>query len=389
MGARDATMADTLPESPEPKKGDSDPTAGTASRARQRPGSAQRTCDATNGGFTTSTACGRPRTSTATSSPSATPAAVSSSASAMPVRRRRRERAAGDLADRGAVGAEHRHARARDAPARRRAGPTAAAPGRPPSRRAAPRGPRTPASSSPPPSPARAWTGRDLRRQLVAVQRVAHLGAQRVARAEAARPDAEVLPGLEDGVPQLAGAVGVDQQLVAVLAGVAGPADGHLGGAVRAGAGHERHVGSSPGRPSSSSTCSERGPCTARTATSACRSVTVTPAGAASASRAQHLGGVGGVRHQQHVVRTVQVDDQVVDDAAAPSVAAQRVLRLARADARQVVGQARVDERRGARVRAPSPCPGARRRRGPPPRGRRCARRALRRPRTRSASTSR
>ena len=63
MGARDAKMADTLPESPGAEEG------------RQRPHAAkqlaQRTCEGTNGGFTTSTACGRPRTSTASSAPSA------------------------------------------------------------------------------------------------------------------------------------------------------------------------------------------------------------------------------------------------------------------------------------------------------------------------------
>ena len=65
---------------------------------------------------------------------------------------RRRERAAGDLADPRAGRVEHGHARAAGCPGRTHAGPTAAARDRPPSRRAAPRGPRTPASSSRPPS---------------------------------------------------------------------------------------------------------------------------------------------------------------------------------------------------------------------------------------------
>ena len=53
-------------------------------------------------------------------------------------------------------------------------------------------------------------------------------------------------------------------------------------------------------------------------------------------------------RHREIAVLAVQVDDQVVHDAAA-LVAAQRVLGLTGADPRQVVGQAGVDERRGAR----------------------------------------
>ena len=76
----------------------------------------------------------------------------------------------------------------------------------------------------------------------MAVQRVAHLGAQGVARPQAAGPDPLGLPGGEQRVPQLAGAVGADQQLVAVLAGVAGPADGDL-------VGDEGHVGQLGGQP--------------------------------------------------------------------------------------------------------------------------------------------
>ena len=234
MGARDAEMADTLPDSPEPQKGDSDPTAeavalsarGTARTAASRP---------------RPPAAGRGRRRPARA-PSPTPAAVSSSARPMPVRR---------------VG---ENVPLVTSPIRPPSAPSTGMPGRgmprpvarrPHSSRAGPASfsassasrPQNAGFFQPTAQPLRAWFGRDVQRQLVAVQRVAHLGAQRVAGAEAARPDAEVLPGLEDGVPQLAGAVGVDQQLVAVLAGVAGAADGHLGGAVRAGAGHERHVG--------------------------------------------------------------------------------------------------------------------------------------------------
>ena len=58
-------------------------------------------------------------------------------------------------------------------------------------------------------------------RQVVAVQVEADLQAQRVARAQAGRRHA----ALEQGVPDRGGAVGRQQQLAAVLAGVAGAAD--------------------------------------------------------------------------------------------------------------------------------------------------------------------
>ena len=242
MGARDAKMADTLPESPEPTKGDSDPTASEGAAA-------QRTCDGTNGGLhDLDTACGRPRTSTASSAPSATPAAASIRASAMPGPQRRRERAAGDLADPRRPSASSTAMPGRGMPA----AVGAQAPQQPggaglllgEQRLAAPERRLLPADR---PAGAR-LVRRDLARQLVAVQRVAHLGAQGVAGAEPARPDAQVLAGLQHRVPQLAGAVGVDQQLVAVLAGVAGAADGHLRPAAP-GAGHERHVRQLAGQP--------------------------------------------------------------------------------------------------------------------------------------------
>ena len=236
MGTRDAEMADTLPDSPEPQKGDSDPTRKTARRSAHVGGHERRLHDLDRL-RPAADVDGRAR------APSSTPAAVSSSASAMPVRR------LGENVPLVTSPIRPPSAPSTGMPGRGMPRPDARRPhssrgaGRPPSRRAAPRGPRTPASSSPPPSRLRAWFGRDVQRELVPVQRIAHLGAQRVAGAEPARPDAEVLPGLEDGVPQLARPLGVDQQLVAVLAGVAGAADGDLGGAVRAGAGHERHVG--------------------------------------------------------------------------------------------------------------------------------------------------
>ena len=59
---------------------------------------------------------------------------------------------------------------------------------------------------------------------VVAVQRVADLEPQRVARAEAARHDA----ARDDGVPQALGVVGHARKLDALLAGVAGAVDHHL-----------------------------------------------------------------------------------------------------------------------------------------------------------------
>jgi hypothetical protein len=61
------------------------------------------------------------------------------------------------------------------------------------------------------------------------------------------------------------------------------------------------------------------------------------------------LGGVGGVRHQQHVVVGAQVGDEVVDDPTGRVVAAQGVLGPARLDASEVVAQRGVDERPGTR----------------------------------------
>ena len=67
--------------------------------------------------------------------------------------------------------------------------------------------------------------GGDVERDVLAVQRVAHLGAQGVAGAEAARQHAVVGAGRHQRVPQGHRDVVGGDQLVAALAGVAGPAD--------------------------------------------------------------------------------------------------------------------------------------------------------------------
>ena len=186
MGARDAKMADDAARVTRADEGRQRPDPKNGSRPE--PLSARAT--STNGGLTTSTACGRPRTSTSTSSPSADPGGGVEQRQRDAGPQGRRERAAGDLADRG-----RRRRRARPCPG---AGCPGRSTRRPHSSR---RGPAAFSASSasrpqnagffqPTAQPARACTGRDLQRQVLAVQRVAHLGAQRVAGAEAARADA-------------------------------------------------------------------------------------------------------------------------------------------------------------------------------------------------------
>ena len=57
------------------------------------------------------------------------------------------------------------------------------------------------------------------------MQRVAHLGTQRVTRAEPAGQHVELLPRLQQRVPERARTLVGGDQLVAALAGVAGAAD--------------------------------------------------------------------------------------------------------------------------------------------------------------------
>ena len=67
------------------------------------------------------------------------------------------------------------------------------------------------------------------------------------------------------------------------------------------------------------------------------------PVGLVRLEPALDLGAVGGVGDEQHVVVVVEVGDQVVDDATGRGVAGQGVLRPARADPAEVVGQAGVE----------------------------------------------
>jgi hypothetical protein len=181
----------------------------------------------------------------------------------------------------------------------------------------------------------------------VAVQRVAHLGAQRVARAQPARADPLGRAGGEQLVPQLAGPAGRDQQLVAVLAGVAGAADRHV-------AGRERHVGEVGREAGGGQHLRRPRPLHRQHGHLLVPVGHLDPFRGGRGQAGEHLGGVGRVGHQQHVVVRVQVDDQVVDDPAGGGLAvrhaAQRVLRLAGADPGQVVGERRVDQGRGPRT---------------------------------------
>ena len=112
--------------------------------------------------------------------------------------------------------------------------------------------------------------GRDrvgLGRDVVAVQRVADLEPQRVARAEPARHGA----ARDDGVPERDGVLGRAHQLAAALARVAGAVDHHLDAVDLALASVNGCASGSPSRSSA------RGPCTASSAYSSETSRTSEP----------------------------------------------------------------------------------------------------------------
>ena len=156
---------------------------------RRRRRRAQRTCESTNGGLTTRTALRRPRTSSASSSPSSTPAAVAISARPMPTRRVGENVPLVTSPTTSPPADEHGHVRARECRGRGTRCRAARGPGRPRVRRRSASRPQN-ASLRQPDGPARARLHRrDVERQVLAVQRVAHLGAQGVARARA-RPGA-------------------------------------------------------------------------------------------------------------------------------------------------------------------------------------------------------
>ena len=203
--------------------------------------------------------------------------------------------------------------------------------------------------------------GRDrvgVRADVVAVQRVADLEAQRVAGAEPARDGA----ALEHGVPQPDRVLAHAEQLATVLAGVAGAVHHHLDSVDRALGEGERRRGRQPeplDRP--------------RPLDGEQRTVVgdVADVRAGKLALLQPRVGRRAVRgvHDEEVGAVADpVDDQVVDDPAA-LVREQRVLRLTGLELVDVVGERALQEGRG--------------RAAPPPRARPCATR--RRPPHRSA----
>ena len=174
------------------------------------------------------------------------------------------------------------------------------------------------------------------------MQRIAHLGAQRVPRAQAARPYAQVGARVQQRVPQRRGPPRRGEQLVPVLAGVAGAADDQL---VAVPAGHRVAHVVVVGR--HAETGEQLGRARALHGQHAEVAVLVGDRDGVRGRPGQpadHLGGVRRVRHQEDVVVVEQVRDEVVDHAAGRRVAAQRVLRPAGTDPAQVVAQRGVEE---------------------------------------------
>ena len=177
------------------------------------------------------------------------------------------------------------------------------------------------------------------------MQRVAHLGAQRVPGGQAA--GAHVVGRGEERVPDGDRVLGRDDQLVTQLAGVAGAAHGQLHPVERGGG--EAHV-VVPGGQAERAQQVRRARALDRE--HRVRLVLVgdgDPGGRGGAQPRGDLGGVRGVGDQEDVVVGVQVGDDVVHHAAGGVVAAERVLRLAGADPAEVVAEAGVDEVRRAR----------------------------------------
>jgi len=185
---------------------------------------------------------------------------------------------------------------------------------------------------------------RDLRRQLLAVQRVAHLGTQRVAGGQAA--GAGLDGGAEQRVPDRHRVGRRYDQLVAVLAGVSRPAHRQLD--AMEGGGLEAHV-LVLGRQAQRG--QQFGAARSLHRQYGVIAVLVDDRDTLrrpSREQRHDGGGVGGVGDQEHVIVAVQVRDDVVDHTAGRVVAAERVLSLAGLDPVEIVGEARIDVRRRA-----------------------------------------
>ena len=219
----------------------------------------------------------------------------------MPCLQRRRERAAGDLADprrprrstamcgRGMPRSERQQPPQQPAP-----GPAAR------SASSASR-PQNAGFSQPTAQPEPGLHRGDLERQVLAVQRVAHLGPQRVARAEPARQPAERRPRRDQRVPERG-----RRRPTAAAARSRARRCSRCGRPRPSRRPRRRRRTTcsrgSVGRPSASSTSAERGPCTASTPNVSVLVADLDAVRRRGREPPHHLGGVRGVRHQEHVV---------------------------------------------------------------------------------------
>ena len=152
---------------------------------------AQRTCDSTNGGLTTRTAR-RPAADVDRDLVALRPTDGVEQRQRDAHLQRRRERPAGDLTDRRAVRGRAQPCAHAGFRGRGPRAPTAAGRARPAFSASNASRPQNASFFQPTAQPERACTGDDLQRQVLPVQRVAHLGAQRVACAESGRHAAEL-----------------------------------------------------------------------------------------------------------------------------------------------------------------------------------------------------
>jgi hypothetical protein len=150
------------------------------------------------------------------------------------------------------------------------------------------------------------------------------------------------LAGLDQSVPDVQCPLGRHDDLVTAFTGVTGAADGELvTGHLAVG---ERHVVVVDGQVERAEHLVAQRSLHGQHCVS---TVLVGDLDAVGCGRDQPLDdgrGVGRVRDEEDLELAAEIDDEVVDRAAVV-VAAQRVLGLARRDAAEVVGEARVDER--------------------------------------------
>ena len=329
----------------------------------------QRTWDFTNGGFTTRTVERPAATSSAISSPSAARGGVE------------QRQPDADLAGRARTcrwsprrpaspSPQHGHVGARDAPVEGLDAPQQRGAGRRPSRRAARRGPRTASFPQPTAQPEPGLDRGDL--AATGPGRAAGTPSRCAAcrgRPARRRPPSGA-PAASSASHSAAASSDRDDQLVPVLAGVAGPADDDVApsnAARRSSCTRGRSAGRAP-----SSSSRRAGALHGQDGEDHVLVDHLTPSGAAATSRRTTSAVLAALGMRNTSLVAEPVGDEVVHHAAVV-VAAQRVLRLAGRDPVQVVAEAAVDEVGRARPAHPWPCPGATRRTRRRPRGPRCA----------------